>query len=143
MTSFSGGDAGPRWTVLLAYYNEEEFLAETLRSLTDQTLRPFDIVAVDNASRDRSAAIAREELDGRAGINAVHLHQPKPGQINALQMGLEAVRTEFVMICDADTFYPPHYLEEADRAFAAGGEGLVGVMASDIYSPAHGWSARM
>ncbi len=135
--------AVPRWTILLAYYNEEEFLADTLRSLVHQALRPFDVVAVDNASKDRSAAIARDVLGGIDGLNAVHLHQPLPGQINALKMGLEAVRTEFVAICDADTFYPPHYLDEADRAFAVGGRGVVGVMATDIYSPAHGRAARV
>jgi len=135
MNSVTSASAnGARWSILMAYYNEEEFLRDTLLSLVAQSYRPVDIILVDNASKDASAAIAREVLSGIDGINPVLLDQPIAGQINALNLGLKAVKTEFVAICDADTFYPPHYLDECDRAFARGGSRLVGVMATDIYA---------
>jgi len=126
-----------RWSVVLAYYNEAEFLPDTLKSLAAQDLRGFDLYLVDNASKDNSAALAREVMDVVPDITTHYLTQTTPGQSHALRMGVDQVQTEFVCIMDADTYYPPHYLSECDRAFAAAGKDLVGVMATDIYAPAN------
>lgn len=124
------------WSIVLAYYNEAEFLPDTLRSLAAQSMRGFHLILVDNASKDNSTALAHEIMDAVPDLRTTYLTQTEPGQIHALRMGVEAVDSEFVCIMDADTFYPPHYLAEADKAFRAGGPGLVGVMATDIYAPA-------
>ena len=49
-----------RFTVVVPAYNEEGFLAETLRSLRHQDYKgPYEIVVVDNNSTDATAEIAR------------------------------------------------------------------------------------
>ena len=48
----------PRWTFVIAYYNEADFLPATLAALAAQTV-PFRLVLVDNGSTDGSDAIAR------------------------------------------------------------------------------------
>lgn len=125
-----------RWSVVLAYYNEAEFLPDTLKSLAAQSLRGFDLYLIDNASKDASPQIAREIMDQVPDINTVYLTETTPGQLHALKLGVAQVTTEFVCIMDADTFYPPHYLATCDRAFAQAGPDLVGVMATDIYDMA-------
>jgi len=62
-------------------------------------------------------------------IDAVVLDEPRPGQVHALERGLAAVRTELVAICDADTWYPPDYLTQAERVFARGGPACVAAAA--------------
>lgn len=128
--------AGARWSIVLAYYNEADFLPDTLRSLTAQTMRGFHLILVNNASSDNSEELALEVMATAPDIRTTFLTQTQPGQIHALRMGVEAVESEFVCIMDADTFYPPHYLIEADKAFRSGAPDLVGVMATDIYAPA-------
>ena len=129
--------AAGRWSVMLAYYNEAEFLPDTLRSLAAQTLRGFDLYLVDNASKDASAQIARTIMDAVPDIHTVHLTETTPGQLHALKQGVARVTTEFVCIMDADTYYPPDYLAQCQAAFARGGKDLVGVMATDIYAAAN------
>ncbi len=128
------GDPGaprdkPRWSIILPYFNEEKFLAATLKGLMAQTLRPFQLIVVDNASTDSSARLCREILQEARDIRAVHLHEPRPGKTNALELGLKHADTEFVALCDADTYYPPHYLEKCTSLYDASPSDVVAVMA--------------
>ena len=129
------------WTVVLAYYNEVDYLPATLASLDAQTLKPFRLILVDNASTDGSAELARAETAAMQGVETVHLFAEQPGKIHALEVANPHIATPFVAFADADTFYPPHYLATAARAFADGGERLAAVMATDVPDPPNGTAA--
>lgn len=103
------------WSLVLAYYNEAAFLPETLAAIAAQEYGGFTLILVDNASSDESADIARATMATFPHVDVRFLHEPKPGQLNALETGLATVTTEFVGFCDADTYYPPHYLRVANR----------------------------
>lgn len=106
--------AAPRWTILLAFYNEADTIVATLQQLRRQT-RPFKLVLIDNGSTDCSVALCHGALAGR-GVDYVILRQGEiAGQTAAFTAGLAQVETEFVATCDADTFYPIGYLAQAER----------------------------
>ncbi len=106
------------WSVVIPFFNERDFLVRTLESLALQT-EPFDLVLVDNGSTDGSAAVARAACR-RLGLAVTHVHEPRPGKVNALAAGLARVGTPWLATCDADTVYPPHYLRRAGALLAAG-----------------------
>ncbi len=122
---------GARWTIVIPFYNEEAWLPATLESLSAQTLRPFRIVLVDNASTDSTSARVRDWAARQHAIDVTLLHQPIPGQVHALEMGIAAVSTEFIAICDADTIYPPAYLETATRRLDSAPATTIGYIAHD------------
>jgi len=132
-----------RWSVVVPYYNERAYLPAMLSSLIAQHYRPFQLLLVDNASTDGSAEIARNLLKDRDGIAPVYLHEPRPGKVNALEAGLARVDTEFVAFCDADTFYPPHYLARCDEVFAASESDVIAVMASNLAGPPTAGATRL
>ncbi len=123
----------PRWTVVIAYYNEAAFLGDTLASLAAQTLRPFRLVLVDNGSTDGSADLARAATAAMTGVEAIHLSETRPGKIFALETANPHITTEFVAFADADTFYPPHYLAAADAAYRD--PAVVAAMATRVTVP--------
>lgn len=131
------------WSVVIPYYNEAAFLPRTLRSLLAQDLRPFCLILVDNGSTDGSEDLCRRLLAHADRIAVTYLREPRPGKIHALETGLNQVVTEFVAFCDADTYYPPHYLGLADRLFSVGAPSLIAVMASDVYAEPEAWPARL
>ena len=131
-----------RWTFVIAYFNEAEYLPATLDSLKAQTLKPFRLILVDNGSTDGTADLARAAMANADGIETLFLSESKPGKIHALETAMPHIDTPFVGFGDADTFYPPDYLATADRAFAAGGARRVAVMAVDVPAPADGPAAR-
>lgn len=125
---------GPRgrWGVVIPFYNEEDFLAQTLASIASQTLAPNQIVLVDNGSSDGSrAAVAAFMLD-HPNVAVEILDEETPGKASALKRGLAAIDTEFVATCDADTIYPPNYLAVADALFEEGGDATAAVLAFGV-----------
>ena len=54
--------AGADWSIVLAYYNEADFLPDTLQSLAAQKMRGFRLILVDNASKDDTVAMIRREF---------------------------------------------------------------------------------
>lgn len=102
-----------RWSVILPFFNEAAMLRATLAGLAGQSARAF-VVLVDNGSTDGSGAIA-ERACREFGIAHRLVHEATPGKVNALHTGLKHVITRFVATCDADTWYPEHYLREAER----------------------------
>lgn len=111
--------AAPRWTVLIPFFNEADYLAATVASLAAQA-EPFELILVDNGSTDGSAAVALGAARAH-GLPARLLTEHRPGKIHALRTGLAACATPWLATCDADTAYPPHYLAAAGRLLAKPG----------------------
>ena len=111
----------PSVSVCIPVYRGEQFLAETIRSVLDQTYRDFELVILDNASPDGSGRIARSFGDRRIRIetNATALPQPENWR--------EAVRLcrgPLIKLVCADDLLHPRCLEyqvgpmEADPGLA-------------------------
>ncbi len=131
-----------RWSVVIPVYNEKDYLPVTLESLAAQTCR-FRLLLVDNGSTDGCIEEARR-LIARHAIDARILREDTPGQVHALQRGIDEASTEFVAICDADTWYPPHYLARAQELFDAGGPARVALGALLLPDQsAAGWHTRL
>ena len=93
-------------------FNEAPSVAETIRSLQEQTRPPYDIIVVDDCSTDDTAAVA-EAAGGRV-IRPVENTGSKAG---AQSFALPFVATAFVMALDADTTLAPDAIERMSEAF--------------------------
>ena len=95
----------PLVSIVVIAYNEECRLASCLWSLSElQTKYPIEILGVNNNSKDRT-----EELYKRLGLP--YFNEPKQSPGFARQCGLENARGQYYFCIDADTFYPPHYID--------------------------------
>ena len=100
------------WTILIPFFNEQDYLAATIESLAAQT-RSARLILIDNGSTDASAATARA-TGARRPPAPLLLTARRPGKGQELQTGLAWVHTPYVATCDADTYYPSNYLEAAE-----------------------------
>ena len=95
----------PLISIVVIAYNEERRLAACLWSLSElQTKYPIEILGVNNNSTDRT-----EEVYQRLGLPYFNETQQSPGF--ARQCGLEHAKGKFHFCIDADTFYPPRYVD--------------------------------
>ena len=89
-------------SVVVAAYNEEKVIAETLRTLLATDYKgEIEVAVVDDGSRDRTAA----EVDrvSRSEPRVRLLQQQNHGKARALQRGLAAARHGIIVFIDADT----------------------------------------
>ncbi|CAI3959348.1 6-N-acetylglucosamine synthase (BcsA) (PDB:4HG6) [Commensalibacter communis] len=130
-----------KWSILLPYYNEKNFLPGTLESICSQHFKDFTLILINNACDDQSEDIAKKTLAAYPDIDVVYLYEAQPGKTLALQTGLKAVNTPYVATIDADTYYPPYYLWFCNHIFEQDPE-IVGVMACDIYAPYYDYQSQ-
>ena len=98
-----------RWTCVLPFFNEAKSLPRTLISLAGQNEK-FDLVLVDNGSTDGSAEVAQAMAED-LGLEHRLVAESKVGKVAALAAGIALAATIMIATCDADTFYPPDYLD--------------------------------
>ncbi len=102
----------PEVSIVIPARNEESSLGTCLESLTAQTGVIFEIIVVDDASADRTRAIA-ESFAGVRVIFPDPLRQDWTGKNNALIAGAKKARAEWLLFTDADTVHLPGSLARA------------------------------
>jgi glycosyltransferase involved in cell wall biosynthesis len=96
----------PDISIVIPAYNEETTILQTLSSLAaNTTKRTVEIIVVNNNSTDRTA-----ELATAAGARCIP--ETKQGITPARNAGLVAARGKYILNADADTIYPPDWIEE-------------------------------
>lgn len=89
-------------SVVIAAYNEEKVIAETLRTLLATDYKgEIEVVVVDDGSRDHTAAEVERVASTEARVRL--LQQENHGKARALQRGLATARNGIIVFIDADT----------------------------------------
>lgn len=102
----------PVFSVIVPCYNEEEVIRETHKRLT-KTMRemgePYEILYVDDGSRDDTAEILREMADEDPNVRAI-LFARNAGHQSAVTAGLDYATGDAIVIIDADLQDPPEVI---------------------------------
>jgi glycosyltransferase involved in cell wall biosynthesis len=99
----------PQVSFLLPAYNGGRYLPETLRSLSAQTFRDFEIVAVNDGSKDNTASVL--DVASRREPRLRVIHQENRGQAAAMNRGLSECRAPLIALIDADDVCLPERLQ--------------------------------
>ena len=119
------GDAAPRVSVVLGTHNGERWLRPCIESLAAQTLRPLEIIVIDDGSSDGSLSTLRD-LDGQfPGLLAVH-EQDNQGVSSVMNRAISMCSGDYVAVADHDDIYPPHRLEASLALMSETGADMVG-----------------
>jgi undecaprenyl-phosphate 4-deoxy-4-formamido-L-arabinose transferase len=113
----------PHVSVLIPVYNEEAGLPALFARLypaLDALPCSYELILVDDGSRDRSPALLREQFQRRPDVTRVVLLDGNYGQHPAIMAGFEQCRGDVVVTLDADLQNPP---EEIARLVAKFDEG--------------------
>lgn len=106
--------------VVVPYFDEERWLPATLAALAAQSDTRFTLVLVDNASRDRSAAIAREFAHTSPIASVECISEPQKGTGAAADTGFRHAITrgaQWIARTDADCLPDRDWVRNIKRAF--------------------------
>ncbi len=122
----------PQLSVVVPVYNEEAGLPALFARLypaLDALDVPYEVIFVNDGSRDRSAALLKDQFATRPDVTRVVLFNANYGQHLAIVAGFERVRGERVVTLDADLQNPPEEIGKLLVAMDAGADYVGGVRA--------------
>lgn len=100
----------PHISIVIPVYNEQAGLAHLFARLypaMDQLALPYEIIFVNDGSRDDSVSILASQFRQRPDVTRVVLFNGNYGQHMAILAGFEATRGEIIITLDADLQNPP------------------------------------
>jgi undecaprenyl-phosphate 4-deoxy-4-formamido-L-arabinose transferase len=120
----------PQLSVVIPVYNEEATLPALFTRLypaLDALGCAYEVIFVNDGSRDRSAAVLREQFQRRPDVTRVVLFNANYGQHTAIIAGFERCRGEQIVTMDADLQNPPEEIGKLLEAMRDGHDYVGGV----------------
>ncbi len=113
----------PEISVIIPVYNEEaglQTLFDRLYPALDALATPYEVVFINDGSRDRSAALLRAQFQQRPEVTRVVLLAANAGQHMAIMAGFEHCQGNIVVTIDADLQNPPEEIGNLVRKMREG-----------------------
>lgn len=132
------GDGGaPKVTVLVPTVDRYPYLKTLISQLARQTVRPHEVIVVDQTERERRR---RDWQEAAAGLTLRVIEMDEAGQCSSRNAGLRASTGDWVLFLDDDDEVPPDLIEKFLRSAAVtGAEVVCGVAEEAGAGPLHAW----
>lgn len=128
----------PLVTIIVPVYNTDEFLADCVESVLEQSYTNLEVLLVDDGSTDSSGVLCDEYAGQDARIRVVH--QGNAGLSEARNTGMDRATGDYVMFLDSDDWLAKDcvsvlrgMLEVSGAQVALGGTARVQGMAENVY----------
>ncbi len=103
------------FSIIVPTYNRETFIGKTIQSILAQTYPHFEIIIVDDGSKDNTEAVVAAFADPR-----VQYHRKQNGERGAARnYGIAKATGGFITFVDSDDLLYPHHFEEAVKLISA------------------------
>ena len=101
------------FSIIIPLYNKAPYVAKAIGSVLAQTFTDYELIVVDDGSKDDSAEIAAKAIEGKA--NCRLMRQENAGVSVARNNGVAASEGEYLCFLDADDWWEPTFLEEMSQ----------------------------
>jgi len=91
-----------KYSIILPIYNVEKYLSACIESILSQTYKDYEIILVDDGSKDSSGKICNEYADKYDFVKVIH--KTNGGQSTARNEGLKMATGEYVYFVDSDDY---------------------------------------
>jgi len=124
--------------IIIPVFNEQNFIKKSVESLINQTIKPAEVIYVNDNSTDNSKNIINNLIGKYEWIRvidhkSVQKHIPGSKVIEAFNFGLKNLETQFDVICkfDGDIIFPKNYIEKIIEIFSENEK--VGIAGGNLY----------
>lgn len=97
-------------SVIIPCYNAVKYVEETLQSVSSQTFKTIEIIAVDDGSTDDTFSIidSYKDIDNRLKVIKIQ----NSGSSKARMEGAKLAKGEYLLFLDSDDIISPTYIEK-------------------------------
>ena len=104
------------YSIIVPVYNRPDEIQKLLESLSAQTVKPFELVIIEDGSKERCDHL----LGHYRSFFTIHYHyKENEGRCEARNYGLQRAGGDYMLFFDSDVILPPFYFERLEAAMAA------------------------
>ena len=96
-------------SIIIPVYNAEKYLAACIEGVLAQTMKNFELLLIDDGSKDNSGKICDQYAENDERITV--FHQANGGVSSARNFGIEKSSGKYITFIDSDDLVEPNYLE--------------------------------
>src|ERR1041385_3010731 len=111
----------PTISAIIPLYNGEKYIEYALRSVFAQSVRPDEIILVDDGSTDRGPDLV--QATAQSAPCCVTFSKPNGGQSSARNFGVARANSDLIAFLDQDDVWYPRHLELLVKPFHRRGGG--------------------
>jgi glycosyltransferase involved in cell wall biosynthesis len=97
-------------SIITPCYNGAKYISETIDSVLAQTYKDWEMIIIDDGSKDKSAEIVRAYMEKDSRIK--FLQQANAGSAAARNNGIRSAEGQYIALLDADDLWEPEFLAE-------------------------------
>ncbi|MCK4577730.1 MAG: glycosyltransferase [Candidatus Marinimicrobia bacterium] len=117
----------PKVTVILACYNEEQYIAEALDSILGQTYQDFEVIVINDGSTDKTEEII-EHYANQYPDKILYVSQQNQGQAASINHGFSLASGLYAAFIDGDDTWYPEKLEKQVKVLDDDTEKRIGLV---------------
>lgn len=99
----------PEISILVPIYNTEKYLLRCFNSITDQTIKSYEVILVDDGSTDNSARICIEMTKKDSRFR--YFNKENSGLGSVRNMGISLAKSDYILFLDSDDYLDPNLIE--------------------------------
>ncbi len=103
----------PLISIIIPAYNHERFIGEAIESVLAQTFQDFELIIIDDGSKDRTGEIAKKYVHSP---KVRYAYQSNQDAFNTINRGLKEAKGEFLSILNSDDVYEKNRIETLLKA---------------------------
>lgn len=102
-----------RYSFVLPIYNVGRYLERCIRSILEQEIQDYEIILVNDGSKDNSGKICDdfEKMDHRIRV----IHKENGGLSDSRNVGIEVAKGDYLLLIDSDDYIDKNLLKEIDK----------------------------
>ena len=101
----------PAVSIIIASYNYENYIKETIQSVLNQTFEDWEMIIVDDGSKDNSIEVIKEYCSQDNRIKFFqHENGENKGLIETLKLGIEKASSNWLVFVESDDFIEENYI---------------------------------
>lgn len=105
----------PFFTIVMPAYGVEKYIDRAIESIQKQTFDNWEIIVVDDCSKDKSGEVAEKYAREDPRIQVIH-HEANKGLSSARNTGTKAASGDYIWYMDPDDYVDTNLLEKVDSS---------------------------
>ena len=108
----------PTVSIIMPLYNAEKYVEQAIRSVMSQTYQDWELIVVNDCSRDSSASIVEQLAKEDKRVKSLRTERPSGSPTKPRNIAIEHAQGRYIAFLDSDDMWLPKKLEEQMPLFA-------------------------